>query len=180
MADQQREFNVAPIDWATRDTGWKPADGDIWYFDGHPDYSGVIYLIGDGTNVTADLDVYYQEWQYEEAVYEFTANNAVFGTGHRVSNTQIRITIPWGKNPLSTANTITVNYPATNLEIIGGGVALVVDGTYTYTVAEVNTTNNTVVVQIVPPASEFSAFGADEVLSFRADGAGGYFTLSVV
>jgi len=63
MADQLREFNLNARDWTTEDSSFVPADGDIWYYESHPDYDGIVHVIGDGSNTFDDLTVYADTWQ---------------------------------------------------------------------------------------------------------------------
>lgn len=58
MATEQIKFNANPIDWATRDTGFIPASGEIWFYYNNSSYPNtIIYVIGDGINTIDNLTI---------------------------------------------------------------------------------------------------------------------------
>lgn len=59
MATEDIKFDLNLLDWATRDTGFIPDDGIIWYYYNNSTYPNtIIYLIGDGTNTIENLTIY--------------------------------------------------------------------------------------------------------------------------
>lgn len=68
MANTNYISNVNPRDWTAETAGFTPGDGEIWYYHSHPDYSGVVHIIGDGATAFSSLRVYYGSNEFPSGI----------------------------------------------------------------------------------------------------------------
>lgn len=74
MANTNYISNVNPRDWTSETAGFTPGDGEKWYYHSHPDYSGVIFIYGDGSTAFDSLTIYSGDNEFPEGL---TSNGLV-------------------------------------------------------------------------------------------------------
>ena len=122
MATEDKKLNLNEITWATRDTGFVPGDGEMWWYDN----SGTkIFVIGDGSTTLANL-VLFTPKKITKVLTNTTINSiAPNVTGWKISDDIVNLCVFWPDIPYS-GTSVALTYA-------GGATLRIYDGTGTTT-----------------------------------------------
>jgi len=136
MATEDKKLNLNEITWATRDTGFVPGDGEMWWYDN----SGTkIFVIGDGSTTLANLP-YYSPKAYTDVMDFFTGGTYIFPglTGYKTTNDIMRCVAMWPGVP-TPGTVVTFTLPSGSLNFESDSASATITGAHTISGVSIGT-----------------------------------------
>lgn len=174
-----RELDVNARNWTTEGATPPIPSGYKQHYHSHPDYDGIIFVIGDGSTAFNSLFVYASRNQYISKIMEFDTNNTSMYpnvSGWKQDNDTIRVCVDWGELPYQSASNVLLTLPATAMVVFDSdGLNVTLSGTFTYT--NISVGKRFVYFYLVQTGA-FTSLSLNSALFFRSAGSGGKFILS--